>query len=38
VECKNHPDFAAQVVMITTVLSALTLIAVIYAAQILFPV
>ncbi len=38
VECKNHPDFAAQVVMVTTLLSALTLIAVIYAAQILFPV
>lgn len=38
VECKNHPDFAAQVVMITTLLSALTLIAVIYAAQILFPI
>ncbi|MDD2459051.1 MAG: AEC family transporter [Eubacteriales bacterium] len=38
VECKNHPDFAAQVVMVTTLLSALSLIAVIYAAQILFPV
>lgn len=38
VESDNHPDFATQVVIVTTVLSALTMTAVIYLANILFPV
>ena len=36
-ECKNHPDFAAQVVLVTTLACPLTLIPVIYLAPQLFP-
>ena len=38
VECNNHQDFAAQVVMVSTIASAITLTLVIYLARILFPV
>lgn len=38
VEFKNHPDFASQAVMISTILSSITLSGVIYLAGILFPV
>ncbi len=38
VEFENEPDFAAQVVMTTTLLSALTLTVVIHVARLLFPV
>ncbi|MFU0799183.1 MAG: AEC family transporter [Xylanivirga thermophila] len=38
VECKNQEDFAAQVVMLSTILSAVTMIGVIYMSRILFPV
>jgi len=38
VESDNHPDFATQVVIVTTVLSALTMTATIYLANILFPI
>ena len=38
VEHDSYPDFAAQAVMMSTVMSALTLTLAIYAARILFPV
>jgi len=38
VEFNNHPDFSSQAVMVSTILSAITLTGVIYAAGILFPV
>jgi len=38
VECKNHPDYASQVVLISTIMSSVTLVAVIYAAARLFPI
>ena len=38
VESKNHPDFATQVVILTTMLSALSMTAVIFLANRLFPV
>lgn len=38
VECDNHPDFATQVVILTTLIGGVTLIGVIYAASVLFPV
>lgn len=38
VECDNHPDFASQVVLVSTLLCSVTLVAVIYAAAKLFPV
>ncbi len=38
VENDNHPDFATQVVIMTTILSALTMTGVIYLSNILFPV
>lgn len=38
VECNSYPDFASQAVMISTILSAITLTAAIYAARIMFPV
>ncbi len=38
VECDNHPDFATQVVVLTTLLGSVTLIGVIFAASVLFPV
>ncbi len=38
IEYKNHPDFTSQVVMLSTLLSAFTVSAVIYAARLLFPV
>ena len=38
VEFKNHPEFASQAVMASTILSAITLTGIIYAAGILFPV
>ncbi|AGC67285.1 auxin efflux carrier [Thermoclostridium stercorarium subsp. stercorarium DSM 8532] len=38
VEFKNHPDFASQVVMVATLLSAITLTGVIYFATQMFPV
>lgn len=37
-EFKNHPDFASQAVMISTIFSAITLTGVIYMAGVLFPV
>lgn len=37
-EFNNHPDFASQIVMVSTVFSAVTLTGVIYMASILFPV
>jgi predicted permease len=38
VEYDNHPDFASQVVLISTLLCTITLSGVIYAARILFPI
>ncbi|MEJ6950731.1 AEC family transporter [Natronospora cellulosivora (SeqCode)] len=38
VEFNNEPDFASQVVMTSTLLSAITLTIVIYLSQYLFPV
>jgi len=38
VEYNNRPDFASQAVMVSTLLSAITLTAVIYFAGIIFPV
>ncbi len=38
VECDNHPDFATQVVILTTLLSSITLVGVIYMASRLFPI
>lgn len=38
VECKNKEDFAAQVVMLSTILSAITMTGVIYMSRILFPI
>lgn len=38
VECDNRPDFASQVVMLSTLLSGATLVAVIYIARVLFSV
>lgn len=38
VECDNNKDFASQVVMVSTVLSAITLTLSIFAASLLFPV
>lgn len=38
VECDNKPGFASQVVMVSTVFSAVTLVVAVYVARILFPV
>lgn len=38
VEFKNHPDFASQVVMVTTLLASITLTGVIYFATHMFPI
>lgn len=38
VECNNHEDFAAQVVMLSTILSAITMTGVIYISKLLFAV
>ena len=38
VECDNYPDFASQVVMVSTLLSSVTLVVVIYFARLLFPI
>ena len=38
VECDNNQDFAAQVVMVSTIFSAVTLTLAIYAARIIYPV
>lgn len=38
VEFKNHPDFASQVVMVSTLLSSITLTGVIYFATNMFPI
>ena len=38
IECDNNKDFASQVVMMATVLSAITLTLAIYAARVLFPI
>lgn len=38
VEFENHPEFASQVVMLSTAMSAVTLTGVIYLSGILFPV
>jgi len=38
VEYDNHPDFASQIVMISTLLSAISLAFAIYFARVLFPV
>lgn len=38
VECDSYQDFASQAVMVSTILSAATLTAAIYAARIMFPV
>ncbi len=37
-ECKNYPDFASQAVMISTLVGAVSLVAVIFSARIIFPV
>ncbi len=37
VECKNHPDYATHVVILSTVLSSVTMIAAIFFAGMLFP-
>jgi len=37
-ECDNHPDFASQVVLVSTLICGVTLVAVIYAAARLFPI
>jgi len=36
VECDNHPDFASHVVMLSTLLSSITLVLVIYFSRVLF--
>lgn len=38
VECDNHPDFATQVVILSTLFGSITLVGVIYASSILFPI
>lgn len=38
VECKNYPDYASQVVLVSTLMCSVTLVAVIYAAARLFPI
>ncbi len=38
VEYDNHPDFASQAVLLSTILCTITLSGVIYAARVLFPV
>lgn len=38
VEYDNYPDFASQVVMVSTILSAVTLVFTIYMARIFFPI
>jgi len=38
VEYDNHPDFASQTVLVTTIFSAITLPLIIYLARIVFPV
>lgn len=38
VECDSYQDFASQAVMVSTILSAITLSAAIYAARVMFPV
>jgi len=38
VECKNHPDYASQVVLVSTLMCSVTLVAVIYAAAKLFSI
>jgi predicted permease len=38
IERDNHPDFASQAVMTATIFSSITLILVIYAAKIFFPI
>lgn len=37
-ECENHPDFASQAVMISTLVGALSLVLVIFLARLIFPV
>ncbi|QNO13989.1 AEC family transporter [Alkalicella caledoniensis] len=38
VECNNYPDFSSQTVMISTLLGSVSLVFVIYMAEILFPI
>jgi predicted permease len=38
VEYDNHPDFSSQVVMISTLIGAISLVFVIYIAQVFFPI
>jgi predicted permease len=38
VECKNHPEFASQTVMLSTILASVSLTGVIYLSGVLFPV
>jgi malate permease and related proteins len=38
VECNNNQDFASQVVVVSTVLSAITLSLAVFAARVIFPV
>lgn len=38
VECDNYPDFASQVVMLSSIISTITLTLTIYAARLIFPV
>jgi malate permease and related proteins len=38
VDYNNHPDFASQVVMTSTLLSSISLVFIIYLARILFPI
>jgi predicted permease len=38
VECRNHQDFASQVVVVSTVFSSITLSLAVFLARIIFPV
>ena len=38
VEYDNYPDFVSQVVMTSTLLSAVSIVFIIYAARILYPI
>jgi len=38
VECDNYPDFASQAVMVSTILSAISLVFTIYMARVFFPI
>ena len=38
VECNNNKDFAAQTVMLSTALSAITMAGVVYISSLMFPI